>query len=329
MTKIILPPLQQHDLARQFRAIQKEYLQEALLSTAEQISIIERDKELAEYAGEEGLTLLGKCGLRGELLFAIPSILKKNPKLIGYYRLLLGHSQKAFYETATGLSRFKNSEETGSISAQNFEILPSLCKSLNEQAFVLAKSLDTISKQMLDHLTILTLGPQIRGGTNNKIGQKAIQDVFEIIHKIVENQVIEDRSTPTVIALKNASGRHVYIRFSSDPDIVIEEETSGEPHLILAIEIKGGKDRSNIHNRIGEAEKSHQKAKGQGFSKFWTIVNTLAFDEVKAKQESPTTNRFYRLADLQDTSSPEYHQFREQIVLLVGIPSMGKPQQKK
>lgn len=329
MSKITLPPLQQHDLARQFRAIQKEYLQEALLLTAEQIKIVERDKELAEYAGEEGLTLLGKYGLRGELLFAIPSVLEKNPKLLGYYRLLLGHSQKVFYTTATGLSRFKNMEETGSVSTQNREMIPLLCTKLNEQAFLLAKSLDPISRELLDHLTILTLGPQLRGGTNNKIGQRAIQEVFEIIHKIVENQVTEELSTTSVIALKNASGRNVYIRFSSDPDIVIEEETSGEPHLILAIEIKGGTDRSNIHNRIGEAEKSHQKAKGQGFSKFWTIVNTLDFDEEKAKKESPTTNRFYRLADLRDASSPEYLHFREQIVLLVGIPSRNKPQRKK
>jgi hypothetical protein len=32
----------------------------------------------------------------------------------------------------------------------------------------------------------------------------------------------------------------------------------------VAVEIKGGKDYSNIHNRIGEAEKSHQKAKKEG-----------------------------------------------------------------
>lgn len=328
MAEITLPPLQQHDLARQFQAIEKEYLQEALLTTAENIPILERDRQLAEYVGEKGLTLLGKYGLRGELLFAIPSILEENPKLLGYYRLLLGHSQKVFYTTATGLSRFKKMEETGRVSSQNQEMIPLLCRRINEQAFLLARALDTISRERLNHLTILTLGPQLRGGTNNRIGQQAILNVFEIIHKIVEKQVIEELSTPTLIVLKNASGRNVFIRFASDPDIVIEEETSGEPHLILAIEIKGGTDQSNIHNRIGEAEKSHQKAKGKGFSKFWTIVNTLAFDEGKARQESPTTNRFYRLDDLQNDSSPEYLHFKEQIVLLVGIPSKNKRRRK-
>jgi hypothetical protein len=34
---------------------------------------------------------------------------------------------------------------------------------------------------------------------------------------------------------------------------------------LAAIEIKGGRDYSNIHNRIGEAEKSHQKAEKQGY----------------------------------------------------------------
>lgn len=329
MTKITLPPLQQHELARQFNLVHGEYLQKALLSTAKQISILERDKELAQYAGEDGLNLLGKYGLRGELLFAIPSILDRNPKLLGYYRLLLGHSQKVFYTAATGLSRFKNMEETGIVSVQNSEIIPFLCAKLNEQAFFLAKSLESISLELLDHLTILSLGPQLRGGTNNKIGQKAIRDVFGIIHNILKNHLVEELSSDSIIGLKNASGRYVRIRFSSDPDIVIEEETSGEPHLILAVEIKGGTDRSNIHNRIGEAEKSHQKAKGQGFSKFWTIVNTSAFDVEKAKKESPTTNRFYSLADLLNTSSYEYRHFKEQIILLVGVPLKNKRTREK
>jgi len=282
--KIVLPPLQQNDFARQLSSMQKEYLQEALLASAKDIPVKKRDQELAKYAGDDGLAYLGQYGLRGELLFAIPCILEKNPRLLGYYRLLLGHSQKVFYTKTTGLNRFKSMEDNGRITQQVLETLPLLCAKLNEQAFILAKSLNTISRELLNHLTLLTLGPQLRGGANNKIGQKAIKEVFDMIHQIVEKQIINVDEKLSIITLKNASGRHVHIKFSSDPDIIIEEETSTEPHLILAIEIKGGTDQSNIHNRIGEAEKSHQKAKGQGFSKFWTIVNTSDFDEKKAKK---------------------------------------------
>ena len=41
----------------------------------------------------------------------------------------------------------------------------------------------------------------------------------------------------------------------------------------IAIEIKGGTDVSNLHNRLGEAEKSHQNARLLGFTQFWTIIN--------------------------------------------------------
>lgn len=50
------------------------------------------------------------------------------------------------------------------------------------------------------------------------------------------------------------------IEFAPDPDIVIREEFSkGKYRNIITIEVKGGTDFSNIHNRVGEAEKSHQR----------------------------------------------------------------------
>ena len=45
------------------------------------------------------------------------------------------------------------------------------------------------------------------------------------------------------------------MEFAADPDICIREELpSGKFRNLVAIEIKGGKDYSNVHNRIGEAE---------------------------------------------------------------------------
>ena len=47
---------------------------------------------------------------------------------------------------------------------------------------------------------------------------------------------------------------------ATDPDIRIQEEFEpGQLRNKVAIEIKGGTDISNAHNRAGEAEKSHQK----------------------------------------------------------------------
>jgi XcyI restriction endonuclease len=63
------------------------------------------------------------------------------------------------------------------------------------------------------------------------------------------------------LIVKNASKRKVIIALSADPDIRVQEEFEDKFPNILAIEIKGGTDISNAHNRAGEAEKSHRKAK--------------------------------------------------------------------
>ena len=88
---------------------------------------------------------------------------------------------------------------------------------------------------------------------------------------------------------------------------------------LVAIEVKGGQDYSNIHNRIGEAEKSHQKAKKDGYVECWTVVNVDLIDMSMAQRESPTTNRFYRLSELLTDSSPDLRDFSLQILSAAGI----------
>ncbi len=86
---------------------------------------------------------------------------------------------------------------------------------------------------------------------------------------------------------------------------------------LIAIEVKGGRDFSNIHNRIGEAEKSHQKARAAGFVECWTVVNVDKMDVETARRESPSTNRFYRLSDLVAADGSEYQDFRDRDCLAV------------
>ena len=130
--------------------------------------------------------------------------------------------------------------------------------------------------------------------------------------------------------MKNSSNREVVIEFASDPDIkIVEKMVSGKPRKLIAIEIKGGIDVSNIHNRIGEAEKSHQNAKKSGFIECRTIVNVSTLDPKKAKQESPTTNHFFDLGELSKPASPQSTDFRAQIVSLAGIRSSRKSHNKK
>ncbi len=324
MKKIIQLPLPQLqiDFSLVIAEIRKEYLQDALRDTVAVMDIEFLDKELSSFVPKKDLAAISSQGLRAELMFPVPCLLRNNPKLLGYYRLLYGFSQKAFYNSATGLLSFKNMEERGILSKANEPLLSELCRALSICASSLIKGMgiDRLTKDLLDDLTLLTLGPQLRGGANVKKGTIGVHTVFHAIQKIVAPYAKELHRR--CITINNAAGREVLIEFAPDPDIVIREVLAKNNYRnIIAIEIKGGTDFSNIHNRLGEAEKSHQKARQAGFVECWTIVNVENFDEQMAYRESPTTNRFYRLSHISMESGAEYEDFRNRVTALTGIPS--------
>ena len=301
------------------------YLQDALATTVTKLDIRSVDQELARLVPSPKLSALAGRGLRGELLFAVPCILQANPRLLAYYRLLLGHSRKAFYAGANSTSSFLSMEETGTLSASAREQLQALCAGLVGSATLLMDGIgpERISKELLDDLTLLTLGPQLRGSASVDIGTVAIERVLEVIAGLVKPYTTnrEDR----LVEVTNASGRRVLIELASDPDIVIREQLQPDAYRnVVAIEIKGGTDFSNIHNRLGEAEKSHQKARKKGFTECWTIVNVDRFDETKAHRESPSTDRFYTIAGITSGAGTECAEFRDRILSAAGIPGADK-----
>lgn len=321
MSQITIPhPALQIDFSFALGQIRNTYLQEALSQAVNEIDISILDAQLAKLVPSASIKSLARHGLRGELVFSTPLLLENSPHLLGYYRLLLGFSQKAFYSSEFGLTGFKSMEEKGILSERNKKRLPELCRALIECSCSLLDGIgtDRISKQLLDDLTLLTVGPQLRGGANVRKGIVSIVQVFEAIHKIVKNE--SSSSSESKIEILNAAGRKVFIEFAPDPDIVIREEMSRDNYRnVIAIEVKGGTDFSNIHNRIGEAEKSHQKAKAKGYVECWTVVNVDRMDFKMAHQESPSTNRFYLLSDLSASKGDEYQDFRTRVVSLTGI----------
>lgn len=265
---------------------------------------------------------MAQYGLRGELLFAVPVVLRQNPHLLGYYRLLMGYSQKEFYgnDKGFGAGPFKGMEANGKIAKAIADDIPEICTAFCEAASTLLREIETLkpSKELLDDLALLTVGPQLRGGANNQRGTAGIVQVFEVIRQIVAHAATEVREN--VIEIASATGRKVLVEFAPDPDIIIREEMSaGHFRNIVAIEIKSGTDVSNIHNRIGEAEKSHQKARQRGFTECWTVINVSRLDMLKAKSESPSTDRFYSLSTLIGNSGDEYEDFRRRIISLTSI----------
>lgn len=320
MTYKIPPPNLQVDFSLALAEIRNLLLQDALSATIKTLDITEVDKQLAAFVPKENLAALAGHGLRGELLFPVPLILESNPHLLGYYRLLYGFSQKEFYTSATGVGRFKSMEKKGTVTQANRAEIEGLCRSMVPAGSALLDGLGLgrITRKLLDDLTLLTLGPQLRGGANVKKGAAGIIKVFGAIHDIVKSAVTN--AVPMSIEIQNAAGRIVLIEFAPDPDIIIREEmVAGRYRQLIAIEVKGGSDFSNIHNRIGEAEKSHQKARAAGYVECWTVVNVDRIDVAMAHRESPSTNRFYRISDIIAGQGGEYEDFRNRVISLTGI----------
>lgn len=296
-------------------------MQDALSETVRRLNVPEIDGELAAYVPAHSLTALAGHGLRGEMIFPVPVVLAANPRLLGYYRLLYGYSQKEFYTTATGLGRFKGMEERGALGRAISAQIPALCEGLCRAGAILLAGIGTakISAALLDDLTLLTLGPQLRGRANVRRGAAGILTVFNAIQEIVEPSIVKLEASR--IEIRNATGRTVLIEFAPDPDIIIRKEMRpGSFRQMLAIEVKAGSDFSNIHNRIGEAEKSHRKAKASGYTECWTVVNVDRIDMTMAREGSPTTDCFYRISDLIAAVGDDYRDFRERVGSLVGLP---------
>lgn len=320
MTITVAAPNQQIDFAAALAELRGRYLLEALRQAVLCLPVPAVDRELEAYVPSRCLSSLAARGMRGEAVFPVPVVLAANPYLIGFYRLLYGYSQKEFYTAASGIAPFKRMEEKGVLPPNLVPRLPALCAAMCEAGALLLNGIgaDEIASLLLHELTLLTLGPQLRGGANVRRGGRAIREVFDAIHHIVGASAVE--TSHKQIKLINAAGRAVSIEFASDPDIVIKTEMQpGQFRLVVAIEVKGGADFSNIHNRIGEAEKSHQKARNAGYTECWTVHNVTPFDHSMARAESPTTSRFYKLSDLISQCGDDYEDFKNRVISLSGI----------
>ena len=266
----VLSPTLQLGFYQRLREAQEAFLLPALLEQVGKLDIGKLDRQLLEFAGSERLSFMARRGLRGELVFPVPYVLSSKPTLVGYYRLLLGFSQKEFYRSPFG--RFQRMENVGTLTGATRALLRPLCESLTESSWILVNGLPELSEATLNSLTLLTLGPQFRGSRNVNLGIEAIRTVFALIKAIVSDRVCEEGESH--LDVMSAAGRVYRIEFAPDPDITIRQVLEdGSYRNRIAVEIKGGTDFSNVHNRLGEAEKSHQKAKGEGFTQFWTVVN--------------------------------------------------------
>lgn len=319
MSEKTLSPSRQVIFHQALVAARKTVLMDALSETLGKIDPEVAKKQIVKYVPKAAQKVLAAAGVRDEHVFPIPVVLEAKPSLIGYYRLLLGISQKRFYRSGTGMGPFKSMETRDLLNPKRRPNIEEYCTVMADR---LAELVSQISPQItlrdVSELPLLTLGAQLYGSNNNTIGQQATLDVFVSVAEIVKNFITsQDGKKITIV---NASKRKVMLALSTDPDIRIQEEFEGKLRNKVAIEIKGGTDNSNAHNRAGEAEKSHQKAKGQGFRDFWTIISIAGVNKTKLQQESPTTNSWFDVAQVLAREGDDWKEFRSRFAGEVGIP---------
>lgn len=287
------PPGKQLYVAGYLDRIRLTGLLDAVRSAAAQVPAATLRAEMLKHAPASGLQLAQTTNVRDEHVFLTPTLLRTAPGTFTYYRLLLGISRKQFYTGATGLRPFEAMEDQQEIRARAEPLIDDLCTEMNEAMYVLLTSLPrgTLARDVVE-LPFLTLGSQADGSWRTQIGTAATTDVFEAMKAVVKNQGRSYVETESTITMTNSAGREVTLALAPDPDVVIRETVNGQDVYKVAIEIKGGGDYSNVHNRAGEAEKSHQKARAAGAQDCWTIISLQNADVGRLRQESPTTREW-------------------------------------
>jgi hypothetical protein len=299
-------------------AARKQWLMDALSEALAQLDQTVIKRQISLYVPADVQKLLAAAGIRDEHVFPVPGVIEAKPSLIGYYRLLLGAPQKSFYQGSTGMGVFKSMEETGAMSKRQQALVPGFCRAIAEPLSGLVRQIPNITNRDLSELPLLTYGSQLQGSNNTLIGKKAMKDIFMAIGEIVGPFVTETQ--PARLTVRNAAGRVVYIRRAHDPDVAIQEAVQDRIHHKIAIEVKGGTDVSNAHNRAGEAEKSHLKAKEYGFPEFWTIISKKGLDVRKLRAESRTTNHWFDVVEVLARRGRDWEDFRQRLAGAVGIP---------
>ncbi len=300
-------------------AARTTWLRDVLLAAVANVDPLILKQQIAEYAPVDAQQTLAAAGIRDELVFPTPVLLREAPSLVGYYRLLLGAPRKQFYDKATGLSEFKTAEEKGVLGASQEQRLDEFCRAMSEQLADLVRQISPrVTPRDIAELPLLTLGQMLQGQHNNVIGTQAKDAVFLAIAEIVEGHIME--RTANRLTVSNTSGRMVLITLAADPDVSVEEDQAGDVDRRLAIEIKGGTDKSNAYNRAGEAEKSHLAARTKGFRDFWTIIAVHGVDQQKLRTSSPTTNLWFDVAQVLARTGQDWESFRRRLAGAIGVP---------
>lgn len=195
MTTKPLSPSRQVVFHQMLVAARKTVLMDALSEALGQLEPTVTKKQILAYVPADAQKILAAAGIRDEHVFPVPSVLEKKPTLVGYYRLVLGISQKRFYRKGSDMGPFKSMETRGLFNTKKRPDLEHFCTVMGENLAELVRQISPkITARDVSELPLLTLGAQLYGSNNNAIGKQATVDVFLSVIEIVKNFII--RSSP-------------------------------------------------------------------------------------------------------------------------------------
>src|SRR5438477_10830871 len=191
-------------------AARKSVLMDALSEARAQVDPNITKKQILVYVPVGAQKVLAAAGIRDEHVFPVPAVLEKKPTLIGYYRLLLGTSQKRFYRKGTDMGPFKSMETCGLFNPKKRPDLERFCVVMAENlAELVCQISPKITSRDISELPLLTLGAQLYGSNNNAIGKQATLHVFLSVVEIVKKFIVSQDGTKIIV--HNASKRKAII----------------------------------------------------------------------------------------------------------------------
>jgi XcyI restriction endonuclease len=300
----------------------KLYLHPALSKAIREVGVKTIDTELYRLVPLQALDRMAELGLRGELAFPTPSIIEHTPSLLGYYRMLLGQSKKEFRRK--GYGTWINVEENEKLSKQNENELEEYCANLAQNLATLILAMGEFNQRDLSDLALLTLGSTFQGARNDAIGSQAEKQIFELLLKLVKPWIIYAEWPVIRFAIPTRDGSIFEIINKSDPDISLRAGSGAHSGPLLAIEVKGGGDASNAHNRAGEAEKSHIKAASAGYNHRWTLIQIPAGQRDRISNETPSSTRFFEFNEIIFQSGDDWIEFQKEFFKLTHNPHQIK-----
>lgn len=170
----------------------------------------------------------------------------------------------------------------------------------------------------LSDLALLTLGSTLQGARNDAIGSHAEKQIFELLQNLVKPWTTY--AEWPVIRCEMPNGSTFEIINKSDPDISLRTGSGTHSTPLLAIEVKGGGDASNAHNRAGEAEKSHIKAANAGYNHRWTLIQIPPGQKNRILDETPSSTRIFEFNEIISQEGNDWNEFQKAFYRLTHNP---------